>query len=118
MAAIFLSGMLAYRFLPIAALPEIDYPTMQVVTTYPGANLDVTASNIMAPLERQFGQMSGLTQMTSVSSAGASGITVQFSLEMSLDVAEQEVQAAINAANNFLPADLPSPPIYSECSTC
>ncbi|CAK7029279.1 MAG: Multidrug resistance protein MdtB [Desulfovibrio sp.] len=114
MAAIFLSGLLAYRFLPIAALPEIDYPTMQVVTTYPGASPEVTASNITAPLERQFGQMSGLTQMTSVSSAGASVITLQFSLEMSLDVAEQEVQAAINAADNLLPSDLPTAPLYNK----
>lgn len=114
MAAIFLSGMLAYRFLPIAALPEIDYPTIQVVTTYPGANPDVTVSSITAPLERQFGQMSGLTQMTSVSSAGVSVVTLQFSLAMSLDVAEQEVQAAINAADNLLPADLPTSPIYNK----
>lgn len=114
MAAMFLSGVLAYRFLPIAALPEIDYPTMQVVTLYPGANPDVTASNITAPLEGQFGQMSGLTQMASVSSAGASVITLQFSLEISLDVAEQEVQAAINAAMSLLPPDLPTSPVYSK----
>ena len=114
MAAIFLSGMLAYRFLPIAALPEIDYPTMQVVTFYPGASPEVTASTITAPLERQFGQMSGLSQMTSVSSGGASVITLQFSLEMSLDVAEQEVQAAINAASNLLPQDLPASPVYNK----
>ena len=114
MAAIFLSGIMAYRFLPIAALPEIDYPTMQVLTIYPGGNPEVMASNITAPLERQFGQMSGLTQMTSVSSSGASVITLQFSLEMSLDVAEQEVQAAINAASNLLPTDLPTSPVYNK----
>jgi multidrug efflux pump len=114
MAAVFLSGMLAFRFLPIAALPEIDYPTMQVVTIYPGANPTVMASTVTAPLERQFGQMAGLAQMTSVSSAGASVITLQFSLELSLDVAEQEVQAAINAANNLLPTDLPSSPVYNK----
>lgn len=114
MVAVFLSGILAYKFLPIAALPEIDYPTIQVLTTYPGGNPDVMASNVTAPLERQFGQMPGLTQMSSVSSAGASVITLQFSLDMSLDVAEQEVQAAINAANNLLPADLPTSPVYNK----
>ena len=109
-----MSGVLAYRLLPIAALPEIDYPTMQVLTLYPGGGPDVIASNITAPLERQFGQMAGLSQMTSISSNGASVITLQFSLEVLLDVAEQEVQAAINAANNLLPADLPTAPVYNK----
>ena len=113
-AAVFLSGALAYHFLPISALPEIDYPTMQVVTIYPGANPDITAATITAPLERQFGQMPGLSQMASISSMGASVITLQFSLDISLDVAEQEVQAAINSASNLLPPDLPTPPVYSK----
>ncbi|MFN3397269.1 MAG: efflux RND transporter permease subunit, partial [Sulfurimicrobium sp.] len=114
MAAILLAGMLAYRMLPISALPEVDYPTIQVTTLYPGASPDVTTSSITAPLERQFGQMPGLTQMSSSSSGGASVITLQFGLDLSLDVAEQEVQAAINAASTFLPTDLPMPPIYSK----
>ena len=114
MAALFLAGVLAYRSLPLSALPEIDYPTIQVVTLYPGASPDVMTSGITAPLERQFGQMPGLNQMTSQSSGGASVITLQFSLEMELDVAEQQVQAAINAANNYLPSDLPNPPIYNK----
>ena len=114
MVALFLSGMLAYRFLPISALPEIDYPTMQVLAVYPGGSPEVIASNITAPLERQFGQMAGLSQMTSISSSGASVITLQFSLEVSLDVAEQEVQAAINAAGNLLPSDLPTAPVYNK----
>ena len=114
MAALFLSGVLAYRNLPISALPEIDYPTIQVVTLYPGASPDVMTSGITAPLERQFGQMPGLNQMTSQSSGGASVITLQFTLEMNLDVAEQQVQAAINAASNYLPSDLPNPPIYNK----
>ncbi len=114
MAALFLSGAVAFRFLPISALPEIDYPTMQVLTLYPGGSPEVMASSVTAPLERQFGQMPGLTQMTSISSSGASVITLQFSLTMSLDVAEQEVQAAINAANNLLPSDLPTSPVYSK----
>ncbi|MCC6197149.1 MAG: efflux RND transporter permease subunit, partial [Burkholderiales bacterium] len=112
MVAILLAGIVAYRVLPLSALPEVDYPTIQVVTLYPGASPDVTASSITAPLERQFGQMPGLAQMSSTSSGGASVITLRFSLALSLDAAEQEVQAAINAASNFLPADLPSPPIY------
>ncbi|MHB8166675.1 MAG: efflux RND transporter permease subunit, partial [Sulfuricella sp.] len=103
MAAILLAGMLAYRLLPISALPEVDYPTIQVTTLYPGASPDVTTSSITAPLERQFGQMPGLNQMSSSSSGGASVITLQFGLDLSLDVAEQEVQAAINAASSFLP---------------
>jgi multidrug efflux pump len=114
MIAIMLSGLLAFRFLPIAALPEVDYPTIQVQTFYPGASPDVMTSSVTAPLEVQFGQMANLNQMSSISSAGASVITLQFGLTISLDVAEQEVQAAINAAGNLLPADLPAPPIYAK----
>ncbi|HEX7811758.1 MAG TPA: MdtB/MuxB family multidrug efflux RND transporter permease subunit [Burkholderiales bacterium] len=114
MVAVLLSGIVAYRLLPLSALPEVDYPTIQVVTLYPGASPDVTTSSVTAPLERQFGQMPGLNQMSSTSSGGASVITLQFSLDLTLDVAEQEVQAAINAAGSLLPADLPSPPIYSK----
>ncbi|MBS0290666.1 MAG: multidrug efflux RND transporter permease subunit [Proteobacteria bacterium] len=114
MFALLLSGILAYKLLPVSALPQVDYPTIRVSTFYPGASPEVSASLITAPLERQFGQMSGLNQMTSTSSSGASLITLQFELHMSLDVAEQEVQAAINAASNFLPNDLPYPPIYSK----
>ncbi len=114
MVALFLSGLLGYRYLPVAALPQIDYPTIQVQTLYPGASPDVMASVITAPLERQFGLMPGLVQMSSLSSAGASVVTLQFDLALALDVAEQEVQAAINAANNLLPSDLPSPPIYNK----
>lgn len=114
MFAIFLSGILAYFLLPLSSLPEVDYPTIQVSTFYPGASPSVTASSITAPLERQFGQMPGLNQMTSISSGGSSIITLQFSLNISLDVAEQEVQAGINAATNLLPTDLPYPPIYSK----
>jgi len=114
MLAILLVGVVAYRMLPLSALPEVDYPTIQVVTLYPGASPDVMTSSITAPLERQFGQMPGLNQMSSTSSGGASVITLQFSLELSLDVAEQEVQAAINASGNLLPTDLPVPPIYNK----
>ncbi|WP_374288466.1 MdtB/MuxB family multidrug efflux RND transporter permease subunit [Desulfovibrio desulfuricans] len=114
MVALFLSGLLGYRYLPVAALPQIDYPTIQVQTLYPGGSPDVMASVITAPLERQFGIMPGLVQMSSLSSAGASVVTLQFDLAIALDVAEQEVQAAINAANNLLPSDLPSPPIYNK----
>jgi multidrug efflux pump len=114
MAAILLAGIVAYRQLAVSALPEVDYPTIQVVTFYPGASPDVTASAITAPLERQFGQMPGLNQMTSSSSGGSSIITLQFALDLNIDVAEQEVQAAINAAQNFLPNDLPNPPVYSK----
>jgi multidrug efflux pump len=114
MAAIMLVGIVAYRFLPLSALPEVDYPTIQVVTLYPGASPDVMTSSVTAPLEVQLGQMPGLNQMSSVSSAGSSVITLQFSLALSLDLAEQEVQAAINAAGNLLPTDLPAPPIYSK----
>jgi multidrug efflux pump len=114
MVAILLAGIMAYRQMPLAALPEVDYPTIQVVTLYPGASPEVITSNVTAPLETQFGQMPGLNQMLSTSSGGASVITLQFTLSLSLDVAEQEVQAAINAAGNFLPTDLPTPPIYSK----
>ncbi|MDU6433592.1 MAG: efflux RND transporter permease subunit [Pantoea sp.] len=114
MIAILLAGILGYRFLPVSALPEVDYPTIQVVTLYPGASPDVTTSSITAPLERQFGQMSGLKQMASQSSGGASVITLQFQLTLPLDVAEQEVQAAINSATSLLPNDLPNPPVYSK----
>lgn len=114
MVAILLAGVLGYRFLPVSALPEVDYPTIQVVTLYPGASPDVVTSAITAPLERQFGQMSGLQQMSSQSSGGASVVTLQFQLTLPLDVAEQEVQAAINSATNLLPSDLPNPPVYSK----
>jgi multidrug efflux pump len=114
MVAVLLSGIVAYRLLPLSALPEVDYPTIQVVTLYPGASPDVMTSSVTAPLERQFGQMPGLNRMSSTSSGGASVITLQFSLDLTLDVAEQEVQAAINAAGSLLPADLPAPPIYSK----
>jgi multidrug efflux pump len=114
MVAVLLAGIVAYRVLPLSALPEVDYPTIQVVTLYPGASPDVMASSVTAPLERQFGQMPGLNQMSSTSSGGASVITLQFSLKLSLDIAEQEVQAAINASGNFLPTDLPNPPIYNK----
>jgi multidrug efflux pump len=114
MAAILLSGAVAYYQLPVSALPQVDYPTIQVLTFYPGASPDVMASAVTAPLERQFGQVPGLRQMTSSSSAGSSVITLQFVLDLNIDVAQQDVQAAINAATNFLPRDLPNPPIYSK----
>ena len=114
MAAILLAGVVAYLQLPVSALPEVDYPIIQVLTFYPGASPEVMASSVTAPLERQFGQMPGLKQMTSISSGGGSVITLQFNLDENIDVAEQEVQAAINAANTFLPTDLPNPPIYSK----
>ena len=114
MFAILLAGMLSYQLLPVASLPEVDYPTIQVVTFYPGASPDVMATSVTAPLERQFGQMPGLNEMTSTSSLGASVVTLQFTLSMSLDVAEQQVQAAINAASNYLPTGLPNPPVYSK----
>jgi multidrug efflux pump len=114
MVAVMLVGIVAYQFLPLAALPEVDYPTIQVQTLYPGASPEVMTSAVTAPLERQFGQMPSLKQMSSTSSAGASVITLQFALNLSLDVAEQEVQAAINAAGNLLPSDLPAPPIYAK----
>ncbi|MGD0207180.1 MAG: multidrug efflux RND transporter permease subunit [Verrucomicrobiota bacterium] len=114
MAAILLTGFIAYQMLPVSALPEVDYPTIQVVTFYPGASPDVTSSAITAPLERQFGELPGLNQMTSISSGGSSIITLQFVLNLNIDVAEQEVQAAINAAQTYLPSGLPAPPIYSK----
>src|SRR5437660_3177253 len=114
MGAIMLAGAAGYRQLPVSALPQVEYPTIQVVTFYPGAGPEVMASSITAPLERQFGQVPGLKQMTSSSSMGSSVITLQFSLDLSIDVAEQEVQAAINAGSNFLPRDLPNPPVYSK----
>jgi multidrug efflux pump len=114
MAAILIAGIVAYQQLPVSALPEVDYPTIQVLTFYPGASPDVMATAVTAPLERQFGQVPGLNQMTSTSSGGSSVITLQFALALNIDVAEQEVQAAINAAQTFLPADLPTPPIYSK----
>ena len=114
MLAILLAGMLAYQLLPLSALPEVDYPTIEVTTLYPGASPKVISTGVTAPLERQFGQMAGLNQMTSTSSGGASVITLRFSLGLSLDVAEQEVQAAINAGSNLLPSDLPMPPLYSK----
>jgi multidrug efflux pump len=114
MVGLLLAGAVAYRQLPVSALPEVDYPTIQVVTFYPGASPDVMASAVTAPLERQFGQVPGLKQMTSNSSGGASVITLQFVLDLNIDVAEQEVQAAINASGTYLPSDLPNPPIYSK----
>jgi multidrug efflux pump len=114
MTAILLVGGVAYRQLPVSALPQVDYPTIQIQTFYPGASPDVMASSVTAPLERQFGQLPGLTQMTSSSSSGCSVITLQFALDLNIDVAEQEVQAAINAASTYLPRDLPNPPIYSK----
>ena len=114
MVAIMLVGIIAYRFLPLSALPQVDYPTIRVLTLYPGASPEVMTTSVTAPLERQFGQMPGLNQMTSTSSAGASAITLQFDLKLGLDIAEQQVQAAINAAGNLLPGDLPAPPIYAK----
>ncbi|MBW1251328.1 efflux RND transporter permease subunit [Pantoea allii] len=114
MAGVLIAGIFAYRFLSTSALPQVDYPTIQVTTLYPGASPDVMASTVTSPLERQLGQMSGLSQMTSTSSSGSSIITLKFSLDLSLDVAEQEVQAAINAASNLLPTDLPNPPTYKK----
>src|SRR5581483_4305271 len=114
MIAILLVGLVGYLYLPLSALPEVDYPTIQVQTFLPGASPEVMTSSVTAPLERQFGQMPSLTQMSSSSSAGASVITLQFGLDITLYVAEQEVQAAINAAGNLLPGDLPAPPIYAK----
>ncbi|WP_324781088.1 MdtB/MuxB family multidrug efflux RND transporter permease subunit [Thiobacillus sedimenti] len=114
MLAILLAGTVAYRLLPLSALPEVDYPTIQVMALYPGASPEVVTASITAPLERQLGQMPGLVQMTSTSSGGASVITLRFGLELTLDIAEQEVQAAINAASNLLPTDMPLPPVYSK----
>lgn len=114
MAGILLAGFLAYRQLPVSALPQVDYPTIQILTFYPGASPDVMASSVTAPLERQFGQVPGLKQMTSTSSVGSSIVTLQFDLNLNIDIAEQEVQASINSAGTFLPRDLPNPPIYSK----
>src|SRR5581483_9627506 len=114
MAGILLAGAVAYRQLPVSALPQVDYPTIQILTFYPGASPTVMASSVTTPLERQFGQVPGLNQMTSTSSFGASLITLQFVLDLNIDVAEQQVQAAINAASNLLPQGLPKPPVYSK----
>jgi multidrug efflux pump len=114
MAAILLVGIVAYRQLPVSALPEVDYPTIQILTFYPGASPDVVATTVTAPLERQFGELQGLSQMTSTSSGGNSVIVLQFNLSLNIDIAEQEVQAAINASQSFLPANLPAPPVYSK----
>src|ERR1700726_2204458 len=114
MVGVMLTGIVAYRQLPVSALPEVDYPIIQVITFYPGASPDVMASSVTAPLERQFGQVPGLQQMTSTSSDGSSVITLQFNLSLNIDIAEQEVQQAINASGTYLPSDLPNPPIYSK----
>ena len=114
MAAIMLVGIVAYTQLPVSALPEVDYPTIQVLTFYPGASPDVVATTVTAPLERQFGEMQGLSQMTSTSSGATSVVVLQFNLSLNIDIAEEEVQSAINASQSFLPADLPAPPIYSK----
>ncbi|MDB6089997.1 MAG: acriflavin resistance protein, partial [Gammaproteobacteria bacterium] len=114
MVALFLAGAVAYLQLPVSALPQVDYPTIQVLTFYPGASPSVVATSVTAPLERQFGQVAGLSQMTSTSAGGVSAIVMQFQLSLSIDVAEQEVQAAINAAQSYLPANLPTPPTYSK----
>lgn len=114
MLAIVLAGLIAYTLLPVSALPQVDYPTIRVLTLYPGASPEVMTSAVTAPLERQFGQMPGLSQMASTSSGGASVITLRFSLDLNMDVAEQEVQAAINGATNLLPTDLPAPPVYNK----
>src|SRR5438270_11559911 len=112
MAGILIAGGIAYRQLPVSALPEVDYPTIQCMTFYPGASPDVMASAVTAPLERTFGQVPGLNQMTSTSSEGSSIITLQFVLDLNIHVADQEVQAAINSSRTYLPPDLPNPPIY------
>ena len=114
MVGILLAGAVAYKQLPVSALPEVDYPTIQVITFYPGASPDVMAASVTAPLERQFGQAPGSQQMTSTSSDGSSVITLQFLLSSNIDVAEQEVQQSINAAGTYLPPDLPVPPLYSQ----
>src|SRR5213596_934029 len=114
MVGVILVGWVAYRQLPVSALPQVDYPTIQVQTFYPGGSPEVMASSVTAPLERQFGQIPGLNQMTSTSSFGCSLITLQFVLDLKIDIAEQEVQAAINAGGTFLPRDLPNPPLYSK----
>src|SRR5438045_4510306 len=117
MFGVLLVGWVAFMQLPVSALPEVDYPTIQVVTFYPGADPDVMASSVTAPLERQFGQVPGLSQMTSTSPLGSSIITLQFNLNENIDIEEQQVQAAINAATTYLPRDLPNPPIYSKVNT-
>src|ERR1700744_2596149 len=114
MVAIFLTGAVAYLQLPVSALPQVDYPTIQVVTFYPGASPNVVATTVTAPLERQFGQLPGLNQMTSTSSGGTSIVVLQFNLALNIDIAEEEVQSAINAAQSLLPANLPAPPVYSK----
>ncbi|HSC00096.1 MAG TPA: efflux RND transporter permease subunit, partial [Burkholderiaceae bacterium] len=114
MLAIVLSGLVGLRLLPLSALPQVDYPTIQVQTLYPGASPEVMSRVVTAPLERQFGQMAGLNRMNSTSASGVSIITLQFALTLPLDVAEQEVQAAINGAGSLLPADLPAPPVYAK----
>src|SRR6476660_7469419 len=114
MVGLLLAGAIGWRQLPVSALPEVDYPTIQVTTFYPGASPDVMASSVTAPLERQFGQVPGLQQMTSTSSGESSVITLQFNLSLNIDVAEQEVQQSINASGTYLPPDLPAPPIYSK----
>ena len=114
MVAVIIGGALAYEELPVAALPQVDYPTIQVTTFFPGASPDVMATAVTAPLERQFGQMPGLKQMTSTSSFGSSVITLQFDLALNIDIAEQEVQAAVNASGTLLPPNLPNPPVYSK----
>src|SRR5882724_186857 len=114
MAGVVLVGWVAFRQLPVSALPQVDYPIIQIQTFYPGGSPEVMTSSVTAPLEKQFGQIPGLSQMTSISSFGSSLVTLQFNLNLSIDIAEQEVQAAINAASSFLPKDLPNPPIYSK----
>src|ERR1700693_4844545 len=114
MVGILLAGAVGYKQLPVSALPEVDYPTIQVITFYPGASPDVMSSSVTAPLERQFGQIPGLQQMTSTSSEGSSVITLQFNLSLNIDIAEQEVQQSINASGTYLPAPLPTPPLYSK----
>src|SRR5687768_7211656 len=114
MVAIVLAGLVGFRLLPLSALPQVDYPTIQVQTLYPGASPEVMSRTVTAPLERNFGQMSGLQRMSSTSAAGVSIVTLQFGLGTTLDVAEQEVQAAINAGGSLLPADLPAPPVYAK----
>src|SRR6202171_6219164 len=117
MVGIMLVGLVAYKQLPVSALPEVDYPTIQVVTFYTGASPAVMASAVTAPLERQMGQVPGLQQMTSTSSNGSSVITLEFNLSLNIDVAEQEVQQSINASGTYLPADLPTPPLYAKVNT-
>ncbi|MEO7547176.1 MAG: efflux RND transporter permease subunit, partial [Ramlibacter sp.] len=114
MVAIVLAGLVGLRLLPLSALPQVDYPTIQVQTLYPGASPEVMAQTVTAPLERQFGQMAGLSRLSSTSAAGVSIVTLQFGLGLALDVAEQQVQAAINAGGSLLPADLPAPPVYAK----